>query len=909
MQCIVRLVTPQGKTRPVAVFEKMTEPGLIKAGTPRGILARELVRQALLLTAQEELGLATRDLALDEADPPKAALESPAEIVLTCYFPLGKAARLSIVRKVADQQTILWKKEIPLAPDWQAPDWDYRNYATELELISRQEWPRVLQEAGFGAPRAAKVASAKFVVDSERLESLSDIVLWGALRELHIAIRAEGESAEALGGLARGYAHLGMATDFHFHPRHKIFKARALLYAQRLLVRQPGSPWGLWHRAGASAIMGRHDSALADLEAAAKLEAAAGRARPDWVNVIDAYCKFDTNRLRELGAASSLARLLLFSIMADGGSSLRTIAAAEDVLKESPECYRVWDSLGTMEELSLLHRVTVAAPEVLSTRLGVRLRTLSDLPQVVKPFLVGDELEPDKERRALEALATAGRLGEDDVAGLAWSTLAALIRDTRFMQVKRRVEFMRVRWSVPTNEFMAEAQPWVADHPLAQILEPLPVAASGAPRTTIDVDKSILDMRSLGALKNYIDFAQGRIMAREHQDLVYQDLIAAIAFGNPAEKPARARQLMEYSPYSPRARVLRIENDWLAVKAKAQEWENSLHPEVLGALGKRYYQDSRREDAKRCLHKYLETSDDFWAYNYLAGIYQIEKNDEKFLETFEKFLQSPNLGLEHARVQVTIANHLRAKGEKEKALSYAEAAAETWAEWAMQCASQCNEDLENWDRAEMWIRRASERYPAGARNWMNWCQRTGKGDLKAATQVALGRARETGGNEVDELYLRSNDALLNRQWESAFGAYKELHKRTKDQQWLLYIALTADALKDVQARDAALDMARGHARDGKLAAHFRDALKETKGVLNLAAVDQALAAESGGFRTDHCCLVGWFLELHGQKDQAMVYYDRCATGPASRPLLRSFAIEALRANGLEPGKLKAPGRK
>ena len=64
-----------------------------------------------------------------------------------------------------------------------------------------------------------------------------------------------------------------------------------------------------------------------------------------------------------------------------------------------------------------------------------------------------------------------------------------------------------------------------------------------------------------------------------------------------------------------------------------------------------------------------------------------------------------------------------------KAQPYAEAAAQTWAGWAMQCAVRCYEGMKDWERAELWVRRLSERYPdSSLRAWLNFCKRTGHGD-------------------------------------------------------------------------------------------------------------------------------------------------------------------------------------
>ncbi len=111
-----------------------------------------------------------------------------------------------------------------------------------------------------------------------RLSTLGFSQTLTAVRDLHQAIRTGGETPAAVGALVRGYAQLGVLSEFHWHPAHKVFKARALLYAQRLIARDPKQPWGLWHRAFALALVGLHRDALADLDAAKKLRRARGEA-------------------------------------------------------------------------------------------------------------------------------------------------------------------------------------------------------------------------------------------------------------------------------------------------------------------------------------------------------------------------------------------------------------------------------------------------------------------------------------------------------------------------------------------------------------------------------------------------------------------------------------------------------
>src|SRR5262249_24551549 len=139
-----------------------------------------------------------------------------------------------------------------------------------------------------------------------------------AVRELHAAIRNDGESPARLGALVRGYAQLGVLNEHLWSPAHKVFKARAFLYAQRLIFRDPGSPWGLWHRAYVEALVGRHKKALDDIAEAEKLAhgKAAAPTAPAWVGTLATYCHFDLEKLKQVDESqaklASLLRLLAF---------------------------------------------------------------------------------------------------------------------------------------------------------------------------------------------------------------------------------------------------------------------------------------------------------------------------------------------------------------------------------------------------------------------------------------------------------------------------------------------------------------------------------------------------------------------------------------------------------------------
>lgn len=931
IECPLRLYVPRdaGQGRPVAVFDRVREDGSIKDKSARGILARELVRQALAIAARDELGLAVRDLSLSESFAGDAGYELKGELFLTCGFESGKRVGLALVRKAGGKQDELWKKDVPLGKTW-----DYARLAEDMEALSRTEWPAVLRRAGFAGLGPAKKSADKPAVNEDRLEVLSEFALVTAIRDAHIQMRGQGESPEMLGQLVRAYANLGLLTEHHWTATHKIAKARALLYAQRLLAQRQAAAASWWHRAYAMAILGRHDGALADLAAAAKLAAPAKETPPSWVGVLDAYCRFDLGRLEELGNASALARLLHFGLVADGTSSTRTVSVGQDLLKVHPDCYRAWDALSSMRELGVLHHVTEAAPAHLAGNLTRNLRALPRLPGGVAELLTDEPLTPAQERRLLQALTAASALGQDD-DGLSWSAVAALVRETRFAQVFRRLEFMLFRWSVPVGEFWEEAQPWVADHPyygflaIHTKLTPDEVKAAGK-AVTAKIDVSALAVGPTVRLVTYIDGLEenratrrGTRLTVAHGDLVYRDV--RIALGPIATRPlvigqksvvlgakvgpsverqvALARQLLEVSPHSTFARAALIELDWDKVRNQAADWEKTQDSDVLGYLGRRYLELGRLEDGQRCLGKYLEKCPEHWAFLAMADSYKHQNDDARWLATLEKFLELPSLGLEQARVQVDIATYYRQKKDKDKALDYAEAAAETWAEWAMRLACACNEDVQNWERAEMWVRRVSERYPSAAKEWQRWCERTGMGDLKAATELAMGRATETVTSAADALHDKAWTALSARQWKAAAESFRKLQLATRDQSLHMFAALAADAHKDTDQRDGSLRKVPADNRFGKVAALFREALKP-KAQLDLDMVDKSLADERPAMKADVHFLVGWFLELRGHKDQALVYYDRCATAAAGRPTLRALAIQAVREAGMEPGRVR-----
>jgi hypothetical protein len=216
------------------------------------ILARELIRQAALIAARDELGLGTRDEVIGDRLPENQG--ATAAEIGSVFRPGPGGSRILLRRGQDANSARVLSRDLPGA----AAEPGYLSKLTvQAEALSRSDLPAALKSLGLsGKPAPFRAGALVPAAIEDRLEQLGFVENLAAVRDLHEAIRKDGESSERLGALVRGYINLGIASEFHWHPAHKAFKARALLYAQRLAAREPDSPWGLWHRAFAKTLIG-----------------------------------------------------------------------------------------------------------------------------------------------------------------------------------------------------------------------------------------------------------------------------------------------------------------------------------------------------------------------------------------------------------------------------------------------------------------------------------------------------------------------------------------------------------------------------------------------------------------------------------------------------------------------------
>ena len=804
-----------------------------------------------------------------------------------------------------------------------------------------------------------------------------------ALRQIHAAVGRAGPSPALLGGLVRGYANLGLLTEFHWHPAHKVFKARALLYAQRLL-KSPAPPvWTLAHRGYAYALAGLHKLALDDLDAAEKLsshdltearkaladgphDSPAAKAldglrsqRPDWLQVVHAYCRYHLDIYARQQSPSALPPALLAFAIPCGrivGQADFTVQQGLKATGEMPECYRVHDGVCRFGSVATGHSATTVGLMQLGEKLSARLQKVSDLPASVQAVLFqrnpgvfdrlfgvpppapGDDLKTRP--RLFEALLAAGRpelsaaAGSADAAAgdrgeLSWSVLGHLVRELSFVQVWRRIHFERHSLGWPPDATMAQLAPLIAGHRYRAGVECLTTDVAARRAALAKLGPLSMESAEFTAFEMYDelwDFDRQRrdrwyAESLRHNDGVARDLELEIRCYD-SRQAELAQQLIEVSPGSPLAQSLLIRKKWSQVAGQAAAWEKEEHPAVLKALGQHYAREKQYDDAVRCLTAAIGRAADMQTYETLADVYQKQGDEDQWLATLKAYLKEPDYGLHHGQVQDKIAHHFARRGQWEEALPYAEAAARTGAAWAMLNAGGCQEVLQHWKAAEEHFRSTSRRYENWQLLWYFFCKRTGRGARYPRrppwrSNLSAGRTKRT--NTARWPVKSATTIACNRTcpepWPRIRRSSPSSTVRMPACTWPWWPTDSQDA----PARDAALEQIKkfGPAYRSRTTGKPRPVLVKLAELMardlaagGHAAIDLTLVRAMWGTDEIEGLCVGYFLgkylDLHGRPAEAVEFWKETMAVTTTRKalmvgdVLRTLAGAELLRHDVEP---------
>ena len=853
----------------------------------RPVLARELMRQALLIAARDGLGLQTRDQSLREwsGDAPANAWN---------VIPSNDGVKIVIGGGPA-----LWTNEKPKTPWWPARAVER---AVEIEPLTRGAFVKLLQDNGFtGTPNVIK-PGAPAPADAEAgLADFEELSQFALLRETHALIRSDGESEARLGVLVRAYANLGQLTRFHWSIEHQVFAARSLLYAQRMVANNPKSAAALWHCAYATALAGWQGEALRNLAAAKKL--ASDAKAPAWVGLLEPFCHYDFRKLNDVAAADAaqapLASYLAFLTVEKCNCQMLALKTERAALDANPRCLRLIDAMCDETGPGLLNQLAEMGPQLFSTTLGEKLQKMPGLPQAAIQK-IEDQRRPGGNPAGREIICQSlieFGAAANDQSEPSWAALSRTIQETTFAHIRRKANLIAMQWGVDASGYAAEVRPLIVDHPFKGV-----IGAYGAfHETTNDNAAAALQSIAWGDLTiaefplYNLEYSVGRrkknsggdVLGAISRDMdmssfdqeawcaVYSEAIKGSYFDGIVQG------LKTSSPDSPWIACNDIVNHWDPAKAQAWEQSHGGHPFILITLGEALSQRNRWKDAERCLQQYIEISPDVTGYQRLAEIYRSQHMNDRWLATLKAFLEKTEpIALEHAQVQVEIANYYMYRRQCHDALPYADAAAGTASAWGLACAARAHTGIGDYAGAEALMTDEIQHYSQSPFPWCTWCIQTGHGHRQDAFKAFHAYIDSRGGHlSQEDLMQMALISVIEGKTADAIATWNQRFVNSPGPLSLVHVVIVADETDNVAARDEALrklaDLRQGNAPTRGFARVLARAYQGPGASLDLAAVENVLQKGKFTDLIEIPLLTARYLIKHGQKEAAIGYVKRC----------------------------------
>lgn len=725
------------------------------------LLQRELFRQAVLLTAREELGLSTRDSALRETSPSRAermvffAGIDPAfgnkEGLDIGYFLRAGHPSNATERLIEGRLAMLYK---------------YEEWTAVMEELSRTTLRDLLLANGVServsCSRSGREANLKEI--ERLLAHLSELSQYQALRLIHAGLRANSESPELLGMATRAYANLGQLTREHWSVEHKVYQARALLYAERLVVKEDRSPWSLAHRAYARALVGRHHTAMTDMG-----NVVGSQVDLPWIDIVEAFLRFDTSRLLDAveqnDSESQLAALLACLSMEFSTSRSERSAVEAPALATSPDTLRVHgilfrhggvglrrhlapesranffrhliETLPNLnalpgETLNLLQKIPASVPEsVLRGRINARepnAGETSSSRSIFERFF--SPSAPELEWWTVAQLVETLRNPEVNTGEVepSWSMLATLIEESNFTRVRLHLHALARSLSVEVPEELRQhttaetiGHPLAATLPLFWVRGRFGTQAVRKLLAEMYLEEVPMVMMPLvyyysNGVETYRELTRNdayRIMVL-HGDRVYDDVFIAADIYVSRTRENMLTHLLKISPNDPHTLARALQHAPRLVEERLRVEKETLmdNPTAAFARAEELRRQGNLDDAAAILEKVLPKMPDLGPYRLLAEIYLEQGDEKRWLKTLEHFIEHGHSGgLLATRAREQIARHYLETGRAAQAIPYAEAAAQSWASTPMTLAAECYFAAGQMERSLYWFKARHARYP------------------------------------------------------------------------------------------------------------------------------------------------------------------------------------------------------
>ena len=863
-----------------------------------GALMRELARQALLVAAEDELGLLTLDGSIGESIPAESSGVS-AFIVNTTAHKKSPAAgagkdapatyqlKVKITQPKSVERGLKWESTpLPLTgTDWMEP------LATYAESLSRESFVAALRQAGIEPSPTGDAKEETAEVPEDKLDFVSQ---FARIQTLKARLRVK-ESAELLGDLVRAYANLASLTDFHWNSSSKAYRARSLIYAERLVAKYEATSFSLAHRAYALALAGRHLSALQMVKAARDAD---GAKAPGWLDLIAAYCEYQPETLKK--HPDDLRELALYLRMRMAEKSFGNedpYAIAQELIGINASNFYTAELMSGGNHFIMRRISTERVFGQMWPFVYRRLSTLPHFPQAAKP-VAEDAAEtkrvgvPEYETRVelMRSLAASTK----DRPGPSWPAMADLLQEVSFIQAWRTLDMQLETLGWDTEPALVGFLPLCEGHKLGKFLSLFSTDRDVVNRTLLElkgeVDRTKFEVRSLSLVAR-ASRGPGRAPAEadrlghfvvSNTDAIYEDVLQLLAVSTRRD----GRKLLDISPHWPAAIIDAIQRDPTLPLA---EWEEKYgkYSSVLRAIHQRYLALNQMPDAIRCLKKALEIQPSSSGSIQLAELYRASGDEAAWFKAMEDGLKAPDSGLQHADIHQQLANWLMDRGKFEEAGPHARGAAASYSAWGLQVGARWAESVRDWKAAETYVSNMSRRYAGTNQAYYFWCVRTGHGDRQDAKALAdeYWESLPEGKDPHTEWEL-TIATIVDGDRDEAKECLRAIYNSHKFIVALIYEALMADEDGDAESRDELFKEIEtspfAPIEYQELINSFRCVLKETEKGKWDPGVLEMLVTQSNIANVQYLYLLaGKFLAQHGEKELAEAYLQCAATSNSS----------------------------
>lgn len=919
---------------PLVLYSPAEELGPDDPGSIGGPLSIELVRQAILIAARDELGLRTLDPVLGEAGEGGGVVGIGLDMRLIQHE--GTALRLAL----GDKQLL----DTSYPQDW-GKGRALIAAVQQFEALSRTEFVQVLGQAGLAGRAHTWHDTAGVPAKIQALvDEMSLIPQFRAARALHALIAEDGESPERLYALSRVYANLGQECRWYIRCEYATFFARSLLYAQRLRVKAPGHVLGELATAHAWTFAGFPNWSRPSLTKLDEVIAAADQP-PAWASLVRllwACYEYNPDVLRPAmeagGPEAQIAALWNVKTVEFNELTGTVFQAIEDSFEVNPgslrNIYPAYEAMG----ITTGHRFTEAIPEIFGAVTADQFSRIDDLP----PDLQRAVGPIDDEALDLLGLSQLSRALIDasvdggDPSELSYAVLGTLIEEANALHVLYRARFMRRMWGVDTSEYLDQTIGAIEQHPYAPLIltfllpqesqHPLmgQLMASFEPTylNTYHVGTFIWHLPDGPVFANGEDenwFWSKTTEMRNSESSTWLLMMCLYWSDSNAEWRANLASWMSVSDTNnPMRRSMLIRHRDLPEQALVNLGiRYGHHPIISFALSVRMEANGNLQAARDYAELSADLAPERLTLEQLARLQLLMGDEEQWLATMTAALDLPDMGLDHDEINRTIAKTYMNANRYEEALPYAQAAAESWSARAFHLSIVCLSSLGHHEEAEAIALRAQRRY--GYPYWKEWALWSGQGDRATLIELLDEVTRSEFPNRAWLVALNLvRNRIITGQYEQAFDLVEARDAEagvTLTSRELLQAVCLAQHLRLKDKRDAYLDrLIAFPPEDGERLrfALLGDILKRglEDGRMDLEAVQAWIETHDDEFASEWTHHGLWFMVSMGgdNRDYALERLSvQCRLVASMGHTGIAWCRSVARANGLAPEKMRPMG--